>query len=129
MMYNYPFFRFSPIRRYSTMVPPIVPVSNVRNINSVIPVRQSTQQKSSPSTRTTGYEEERILNQQSKQHTTFLNNLLHQEDREGEEPFFEIFGLKLYNDDVLLIGLIWFLYHEEVKDQYLFMALILLLLS
>ncbi len=46
-----------------------------------------------------------------------------------DEPFFEIFGLKLYFDDVLIICLIFFLYQEGVKDEYLFMALILLLLS
>lgn len=42
---------------------------------------------------------------------------------------FEIFGIKLYYDDILLISLIFFLYKEGVKDQYLFISLILLLLS
>lgn len=41
----------------------------------------------------------------------------------------EIFGIKLYFDDILLICLIFFLYNEGVKDQYLFVALILLLIS
>lgn len=44
-------------------------------------------------------------------------------------PVFEIFGIKLYFDDILLISLIFFLYSEGVKDQSLFIALILLLLS
>ncbi len=44
-------------------------------------------------------------------------------------PFFEIFGLKLYFDDILIICLLFFLYKEEVHDEYLFTALILLLLS
>ena len=43
--------------------------------------------------------------------------------------FFEIFGLKLYFDDILLICIIFFLYNEGVRDQGLFIALILLLLS
>ena len=42
---------------------------------------------------------------------------------------FELFGLKLYFDDILLISLIYFLYNEGVKDEGLFIALILLLLS
>lgn len=42
---------------------------------------------------------------------------------------FEILGLRLYFDDLLLICLIIFLYNEGVKDQFLFIALILLLLS
>lgn len=47
------------------------------------------------------------------------------EDRE----FINIFGLTLYYDDILLICLLFFLYNEGVKDQYLFISLILLLLS
>ena len=43
--------------------------------------------------------------------------------------FFEIFGLKLFFDDVLLICIIFFLYQEGVKDNELFISLILLLLT
>ena len=46
-----------------------------------------------------------------------------------ESYFFELFGLKLYFDDILLICLIFFLYEEGVKDDELFISLILLLLS
>ena len=47
----------------------------------------------------------------------------------NSDYFFEIFGLKLYFDDILLICLIFFLYQEGVKDDELFISLILLLLS
>ena len=43
--------------------------------------------------------------------------------------FFDIFGIRLYFDDILLICLIFFLYNEGVKDQSLFLSLIMLLLS
>lgn len=46
-----------------------------------------------------------------------------------DEQVFEIFGLKLFFDDILLICILFFLYNEGVKDQGLFIALILLLLS
>lgn len=46
-----------------------------------------------------------------------------------DDCFFEIFGLKLYFDDILLICLLFFLYQEGVKDEELFISLILLLLS
>lgn len=46
-----------------------------------------------------------------------------------DSPLFQIFGLNLYFDDILLVCLIWFLYQEGVKDEGLFIALILLLLS
>lgn len=43
--------------------------------------------------------------------------------------YFEILGIKLHYDDILLICLIFFLYKEGVKDETLFIGLILLLLS
>lgn len=47
----------------------------------------------------------------------------------NDNYLFDLFGLKLYTDDVLLVSLIYFLYSEEVKDESLFIVLILLLLS
>lgn len=45
-------------------------------------------------------------------------------------PFlFEIFGLKLYLDDALILCLLFFLYQENVKDDGLFIILVLLLLN
>ena len=41
----------------------------------------------------------------------------------------DLFGIKLYFDDVLILSLLFFLYKEDVKDQYLLLVLVLLLLS
>ncbi|MCI8383701.1 MAG: hypothetical protein HFJ33_02360 [Clostridia bacterium] len=46
-----------------------------------------------------------------------------------EEPIFEIFGIQLYLDDIIIVGLLFFLYQEDVQDEMLYIALILLLLS
>ena len=46
-----------------------------------------------------------------------------------DDYLFDLFGLKIYSDDVLLVSLIYFLYSENVKDDGLFLVLILLLLS
>ena len=43
--------------------------------------------------------------------------------------WFDLFGIKLYFDDVLILSLLFFLYKEEVKDESLFLALVLLLIS
>lgn len=51
------------------------------------------------------------------------------EKNEKDEYFFDLFGIHLYFDDILLICLIFFLYNEGVKDDGLFMTLILLLLT
>lgn len=50
-------------------------------------------------------------------------------DETKDSPLFQLFGISLYFDDILLVCLIFFLYQEGVKDEGLFIALILLLLS
>lgn len=47
----------------------------------------------------------------------------------SESTIISILGLQLNFDDILLICLIIFLYNEKTNDTYLFLALILLLLS
>jgi len=47
----------------------------------------------------------------------------------SESPLFNIFGINLYFDDILLICLILFLYDEGVDDEWLYIVLILLLLG
>ena len=44
-------------------------------------------------------------------------------------PVIEILGISLYLDDLIILGLLYFLYQEGVKDEMLFLALILLLLT
>ncbi|MCI8548718.1 MAG: hypothetical protein HFJ38_07545 [Bacilli bacterium] len=48
---------------------------------------------------------------------------------DSEKPIIEIMGIKLYLDDLIIIGLLFVLYQEGVKDEILFISLILLLLS
>ncbi len=55
-----------------------------------------------------------------------INN---KEEAETRELLFEIFGLKIYFDDLLIVLILLFLYEEGIQDQYLFISLVLLLLS
>ena len=57
------------------------------------------------------------------------NNDTRIDNGDTDAPLFQVFGISLYFDDILLICLIWFLYNEGVKDDSLFLALIMLLLS
>ncbi len=57
--------------------------------------------------------------------SNFLGNF----ENDFENNYIEIMGIKLFFDDLLLICLIFFLYNEGVQDQFLFISLILLLLS
>lgn len=50
-------------------------------------------------------------------------------DMDSDEPIIEILGISLYLDDLIILGLLFFLYQEGVKDYMLFLALIMLLLS
>ena len=56
------------------------------------------------------------------------DNMNHKTEKK-DDIIFEVFGIKLHYDDILLIFLIFFLYNEGVKDEFLFIALVLLLLS
>lgn len=48
---------------------------------------------------------------------------------DSDEPIIEILGISLYLDDIIILGLLFFLYQEGVKDYMLYLALIMLLLS
>ncbi len=50
-------------------------------------------------------------------------------DMNSDEPIIEILGISLYLDDIIILGLLFFLYQEGVKDYMLFLVLIMLLLS
>lgn len=64
----------------------------------------------------------------------YNNTLLSQKDNKKKQGKFNfdhitILGMNLFSDDILLILIIYFLYTEGIKDVYLFIVLILLLLS
>lgn len=155
-MYNYPFFSFPHFRRYPTYSPLQAsyirrPIQNSKTNRTNLINAQSNFELGSPKVQSSFYKGNNKLdylkekNQHSKTSSeekrsntsnkripagfSFLNNIFNQSDRSDDEEYFELLGLKLYYDDLLLIGLIFFLYKEDVKDQYLFFALILLLLS
>lgn len=44
-----------------------------------------------------------------------------------ENPLFEIFGIQLFNDDILILLLIFCLYKEDIDDKLLLLALFSLL--
>lgn len=49
--------------------------------------------------------------------------------RSDGQPFINILGIDLYSDDILILCILLSLYMEGVKDEMLFISLILLLLS
>lgn len=60
----------------------------------------------------------------------FPNSSNKNENRKDEySPFFSIFGIDLFFDDILILALLLFLNTEDVKDSYLYIVLIMLLFN
>ena len=47
----------------------------------------------------------------------------------SDQAIFEIMGIKLYLDDLIILGVLYFLYEQNVKDEMLYIILFLLLVS
>lgn len=110
MMFSYPYFNYPYYRRYRPF--PYAPKPNTSF---------STSEPNSHS--------EKENKKEKKNATTNKSSSNSASDQENRGDFFDIFGIRLYFDDILLICLIFFLYKEGVEDQSLFISLILLLLS
>ena len=57
-----------------------------------------------------------------------VSNTINQ-NSDNMQPLFEILGIKLYMDDLIIVGLLYFLYQQGVKDEMLYIVLFLLLFS
>ena len=124
MMRPYPFFGFPTFRRLYPYHAPYQPFHNI-NSNSVQYKGKALFPSVLPE------QEQKKLNDGFSNASTNTTSFIQQTQNieNNTEEFFEIFGLKLYFDDLLIIALLFFLYQEEVKDTYLYIALVLLLLS
>lgn len=67
------------------------------------------------------FEEETIASEEKKDQRNNINR--------EEEQFISILGIHLHFDDLIILALLFFLYNEGVKDEGLFICLILLLLT
>lgn len=52
-----------------------------------------------------------------------------EDNKDERSPFFSIFGIDLFFDDILILALLLFLNTEDVKDNYLYIVLIMLLFN
>lgn len=124
MMAPYPFFGFPMARRpypyYSAHNPAATSIKP--NENHYFPNGSAYHEKKS-----SHHSSISSATMSSQKHAS--SNAKQNKETEVVEECFEIFGIKLYFDDLLLIALLFFLYQEEVKDTYLYIALVLLLLS
>lgn len=132
MMYNYPFFSFPTFRNYNyyhnnKIIPnnyksEVRPISNSSNNSGHLNFNNTSRLNVSTSNK------HNLLNDY-KTNTHKSKDIYKKSIKNESNALLELFGIKLYFDDILLISLIFFLYSEGVKDDYLFISLILLLLS
>ncbi len=142
MMYSYPFYSFPRLKRYPSYYGSNLSIHREQAISSTIPrdfsnhvgaFPKSYQPTLKPSSHIKSINKDKKNTRKSVPQNikkdTFCDTDKNVKSEKNDDVLFEIFGLKLFYDDVLLICLIFFLYQEGVEDQYLFIALILLLLS
>ena len=140
MMFNYPYIGFYPY--YKRFYP--------KNMHA-IPIAKTEQEKvcNSPSKvatlRNNSFKSNSIVHSksvyntekcesippknQNEQNRTCIDKDDDKKNNEVDSPLFDLFGVKLYFDDILLLGLLFVLYSEGVDDTNLYIALFLLLMS
>lgn len=123
MMQPYPFFGFPNFRRYYHYPyhPNVVhnSDSSYANKNTINPAPKQKNYNH--------FDYNPKLNPSSQKNHSSSN--VENSSSQEEEQFFDFFGIKLAFDDLLILALLFFLYQEEAKDPYLYISLILLLLS
>lgn len=127
-MFNFPFIRFP----YSNYYPYYNNyIQNSSNPSSI--EKQSIQDNSKKvneeynEQKTKENKEKRSFKYNNFGPFSFINPFL--DDFHEDEPIVEILGLKLYLDDLIIIGILFLLYKEDVQDEMLFLSLILLLIT
>ncbi len=73
--------------------------------------------------------DKQLENKIEKNSITNTDNVSNTTNSNNESNIFEIFGIKLYLDDLIILGILFFLYEQNVKDEMLYIILFLLLLS
>lgn len=69
-------------------------------------------------------------NENSITNTEHISNTTYSKfNKATEKAIFEMFGIELYTDDLIIICLLFFLYQQNVKDEMLYIILFLLLFS
>lgn len=122
-MFSFPFFRFPYFNYY-------YPYYNnyLKNNKKYFNVNNhETYNKTDEPTYTELKEEKKSSKHNSFNPVSFSNPF--SETFDENEPVLEILGLKLYLDDLIIIGIIFLLYKEDIQDEMLFLALVLLLIT
>ncbi len=132
MINNMPFFRF-PFHPYTHRYSPSFyknKYSTMKNISSFDEENslKSTENKENEKNATANLKEAQNIHASSNYHIgpIYINT---NGFSDKEKPLIEFSGQKLYLDELIILTLLFFLYKEDVKDEMLFIILILLLIT
>lgn len=129
-MFNFPFYnnpyRYPYYRNYNN--PYNKHYTNHKNNNYInnSTIEPESETKPEPEVKTKKQQENSITNSNEISNTIntrFIPNIT------NDQAIFEILGIKLYLDDLIILGLLFFLYQEKVKDEMLYIILFLLLFA
>ena len=127
-MYNYPFFSFPSFRNYN-----YYQSQHNKYTNNTIKKFQTkpmiNEEKNSSNNKHRNFN---TCTDASNSHTntnTGTNLKKHPEIKKDNSEVFEIFGIKLYSDDLIILAVLFLLYEQNVKDEMLYIILFLLLFS
>ena len=111
----YPFYYKRPYRKY-------YPINISQNVDDFTPpiVKPINRYSQSQNFRTRNT----IKNEIPKEEP--LTRDINKNEKKNSD-YFEILGFKLHYDDLIIIGLIWLLFSEGANDQFLIIALVLLI--
>lgn len=121
--FQYPYYRYYNQSKYNNYNNESINSSN-NNYNETSPIIDNIDKKENT--------EENISSVQSNR--SYPNNIFpfsfnFNGFSDSNNPIIDLLGIELYLDDIIILCLLFILYKEDVKDEMLFIALILLLLS
>lgn len=112
-MFNFPFFNYPYSYPYYRYYNSYNPNSKIGTNNNQLNKQEIKEEK-----------KDSITNSEEISNTTDSRSY-----SSADQAIFEILGIKLYLDDLIIIGLLFFLYQQNVHDETLYMILFLLLFS
>ena len=122
MMFNFPFYPYHHSRYYMH--------NNYSHYNRYnAPEYYAEKAHSKLSSESNIKKNQTVHNKKSNKEVNKNKSLIDFSNIDTNNYILDLFGIKLYYDDILLLCLIFFLYTEGIKDESLFIILILLLLS
>ena len=124
MMFRYPYFGIPYYNRYSRYGYKYPSYNSKYNNASIYYKQPQKKQEESTYTVNSSY-----TNSQNNTDCVNVTQNTSCTNISNDQPLFNLFGIDLFFDDILLICLIFFLYQEGVEDDWLFIVLVLLIIG